>query len=96
MTETLLPNYLMLTLAERGDSLGISFEDYRLLARTALGATHDVSVLMAIYRLPEFGCALDIWNGQRCLTIRINPTAQALHLLLYEGKWKGVRHGLLT
>jgi hypothetical protein len=80
---TELPNYMAVSLQENGSSFpGVSFDDYRMLARTALSVTRDVSTTMAIYKLPESGCCLDIFTANRCLTIQVNSSLGSLCLLL--------------
>jgi hypothetical protein len=82
--ETLPPAYLTLEPRERGTSLGISFQNYRMLARSALTITRELSATMGVYRVGSAGCALDIWVKNRCLTIQINSELKCLLLLLFE------------
>ena len=101
------PEYLQLTTAKRGHHLlGIDFETYRHLARTALAITTDLDDLfMGVYRL-EQGCALDLFASKDCLTIVIDaaqeqlalwlcpmdaPSAQAVCLLQVESSPEGWR-----
>jgi hypothetical protein len=83
------PEYLHLKADERGEGLGISWDDYRALARTALKVIKDIPYEMGIYRWPE-GAALDIWSGDRCLTIQINSAAKELSLFRAEMDGAGV------
>jgi hypothetical protein len=76
---TTIPAYLPVDPYDRGSSLGISFEDYRCLARTALSMPRDT---MGIYKLGSETCALDIYHGNRCLTIQVNSRLGHLCLLL--------------
>jgi hypothetical protein len=81
----LLPDYLVLSPEEKGNSLNISFSDYRMLARTGLSLTQLLPATMGVYCLPSgCGAALDIWFSNRCLTIRIDSReAGQLALLLF-------------
>jgi hypothetical protein len=74
MTMTLdIPQYVSLPVHERGNSLNISFANYRLLARTCLRIIDGFSTTNAVYRLPKSrGGALDIFSDQKCLTIVID------------------------
>jgi hypothetical protein len=76
-----LLKYVSVAPDECGSSFpGISFEDYRMLAKTALSVPSD---FMGIYPFAESeGCALDIFSGNRCLTIQVNSTLGHLCLLL--------------
>jgi hypothetical protein len=82
MTST-IPNYLDVSPSERGESFGgrISIRDYRMLAHAALYATQAIDVFMGIYPLDD-GCGLDIWSGNRCLTIQVDSKLGHLCLLL--------------
>ena len=75
-----LPEYLSVAEHERGDSLGIDFENYRQLARTSLAIIEDRALTMGLYRL-EDGCALDVFGRSNCLTIIIQSAQN--RLLLY-------------
>jgi hypothetical protein len=76
-----LPDYLEVAPDECGVNLGLSFADYRMLAKTALAVTQARETVMGIYPL-EGGCALDIWSRNRCLTIVVNSQASQLALWL--------------
>ena len=81
MTET-IPNYVNVAPNENGSSFrGISFNDYRMLARTALSVTADVPKTMGIYKPDTGGCALDIFTADKCLTIQINSALKQIALL---------------
>ena len=80
MTST-LPDYVAVSPDESGVNFGVSFEDYRMLARTALSVTQRREATMGIYPL-DGGCALDIWSRNRCLTIEVNSEAGQLVLRL--------------
>jgi hypothetical protein len=84
MSVETLPDYLAISEAERGESLGIDFATYRVLARTALKTIADREAMMGIYRLAESkGCALDFWfvGAENCLTIVVNAAENQLCLL---------------
>ena len=84
MTIETLPEYLSLEEDERGDSLGLDWESYRYLARTALRITAGHEAMMGIYRLANGqGCALDLWfaGATDCLTIVVNFAENQLCLL---------------
>jgi hypothetical protein len=51
MTTTALPEYLVPERSENGSRLNLDFDTYRMLARTAIFITHDLSsAFMGIYR----------------------------------------------
>jgi hypothetical protein len=73
MTSTIISDYITVAPYERGTSFNVSFDDYRWLARTALGITDGLPAAMSIYKLPENqGCALDVWSTNCGLTIEID------------------------
>ena len=77
---TLPPAYLTLEPCERGTSLGISFEDFRHLARTALAITKDIpGSFMAVYRT-EGGCILDLLLRHHCLSIQVSSRSHEVSL----------------
>jgi hypothetical protein len=78
---TALPAYVEVACDERGQTLNVTFDDYRMLARTALAVTAARETVMGIYSC-DGGCALDIWSGNRCLTIQVNSEAGQLGLWL--------------
>jgi hypothetical protein len=71
MTATTIPNYVAVTRDESGANLGLSFDEYRRLARTALAVTQDRETVMGIYRCDQ-GCALDIFSARHLVTIQVN------------------------
>jgi hypothetical protein len=76
------PDYVTVAPEERGVSFGLSFQDWRMLATTALGLTQSEGAFMGIYVLPEIkGCFLDIFTADKCLTIQINSEAKQIALL---------------
>jgi hypothetical protein len=76
-----VPQYVSLPVHERGNSLNISWENYRLLARTCLRIIDGFSTTNAVYRLPkERGGALDIFSDQKCLSIVIDSQEQEVSL----------------
>lgn len=81
MTSSVLPAYVEVAPHECGQNLNVTFDDYRMLARTALSVTRDREATMGIYSCDD-GCALDIFSGNRCLTIQVNSQSGQLALWL--------------
>jgi len=79
-----LPDYVNVERWEAGASFSLPFGTYRRLCATALTVIEGIpDHFMAIYRLPgDAGCALDIFTGDRCLTVQINCQAKQLALFL--------------
>jgi hypothetical protein len=77
----LLPGYLDVSRTERGSSLGIDSETYRLLAATSLGVIEGTGSFMAVFALRDgSGCGLDIFGADRFLAIEIDHLGVKLHL----------------
>ena len=81
MSVETLPEYLNVSEGEQGDSLGIDFETYRHLARTALAIIREEFWTMGIYRHSE-GCGLDIFAERICLTILVDVSENRLSLFV--------------
>jgi hypothetical protein len=80
MSVETFPEYLSIGEQERGDSLGLDFDSYRRLARTALAIIQEERLTMGLYRVD--GCAaLDIFGQTNCLTILIDSAANELSLV---------------
>jgi hypothetical protein len=77
-----LPAYLHLdAMAQAETVVGLDFETYRHLGRTALLIIKGVpGTMMGIYRIGDSGCGLDIWFATHCLTILIDRQANILQL----------------
>jgi hypothetical protein len=80
MSADLLPAYVDIASTETGLGLGLSFESYRFLARTALGIIEGLSVTMGTYKTPSGCVALDIFSCDKLLTIEINSKLGSLAL----------------
>ena len=72
MTSMALPEYVNVAPYEYGSSFGLSWEDYRSLARTALGIIKDFPATMGIYPLDGGGCILDIFTNDCQLIIQVD------------------------
>lgn len=81
MSAATLPNYVAVSREETGENFNLSWDDYRRLAKTALVVTENLETVMGVYRC-DGGCALDIWCGQRCLTIQVDSELGSVSLWL--------------
>jgi hypothetical protein len=94
MTVQTLPQYLSVSQDERGDSFGLSWDDYRHLARSALAIIQEERLTMGLYRFDQ-GAALDIFGESNCLTLVVSENqdsgAGAICLLTVDNCEEGWR-----
>jgi hypothetical protein len=79
MSTESLPDYFRPDEQECGESLGISVDNYRGLAKAVLAIIKGLRLTIGLYRLKD-GCAVDIFGESQCLTIAINSAENQVSL----------------